>query len=68
MVKIVLFRKNYIEKLKKIAAVTYLVLKIKSHTKFILISIVENSHYVLIKDFNRFITYKTKHYGKKSIS
>ena len=25
-----------------------------------------NSHYVLIKDFNRFMTNKTKHYGKKT--
>lgn len=65
--KMFLFRKNYIEKLKKIPALTYLLLKIKSHTKFIPISIVKNSHYLLIKDFNRLITYTTELYGKKSI-
>ena len=64
MAKTFLFRKNYIEKLKKISPLMYLVLKIKSHTKFILISIFKNLHYVLIKDFNRFMAYKAKHYGK----
>ena len=26
---------------------------------------ITNSHYVLLRDFNRFVTNKTKHHGKK---
>ena len=53
----------------------YLVIAMKQHTVFtnfleksiylLLLSNSENSCYVLIKDFNRFITNKTKPHGKK---
>ena len=56
----------------------YLVMQIKHYTAFslpnklliknfnlLLLSNYKNSHYVWIKDFNEFITNKTKHHGKK---
>ena len=35
------------------------------HVDLLLLSNTENSHYLLIKDFNRFMLYKTKCHGKK---
>ena len=37
----------------------------ENHVGFILLSSFKNCHYVLIKDFNRFITNKTKDRSKK---
>ena len=61
------------------AALTYLFMKIKIHTVFtlqiklfksMLIYYFEfkNSHYLLIKDFNRFMTNKRKHHGKNNFA
>ena len=37
----------------------------EKHVDLLLLSNSKSSHYVLIKDFNRFMTNKTKHHGKK---
>ena len=37
----------------------------KEHVELLLLSNTKNLHYVLIKDFNRFMTNTTKHHSKK---
>ena len=75
-----MFTKKSMPKYKNkiIFPLIYLVMKMKHHTVFILHNkllenmliynycrVLKNFHYVLIKDFNRFMTDKTKHHGKK---
>ena len=69
------------QKLKNIikSTLTYLVIKTKSipylyfktnfgkYVNILLISNLRNSHYVLMNDFNIFLTNKTKHHGKSVI-
>ena len=57
-----------LEKKTMLALMRY-VLKIKYHIVFniLLLSNIKNSHYVLIKDFNRLMNNETKYHGKKTL-